>query len=897
MAALEYLTGNALTAHPFKLQKNTTFVPTHPIGGNEDTSAVWFYDILFVSFLADLRRVYISNIAKISSTQVEIVFNDYDTGAIITPNEQPAILTLTNHYKNTVVSFASHQTSGFAVKVVFGPGLLLKPNFSQAYPKELTELSSSAIILKSPRVASLSFSAYNSAKARTLGLAPSHKFSVNTYTKNSTEPKIKLKHNLVYSAESSSAVGLFVSRGSGEGLYNPCPEAGDIEDIYSISLVTPNENGGILLNTSSCYSANTLTSNDIILLGDGVLAPYRSFELYSTSGPPSTFNAVSAGSSIFFENFCKPKCAPEQIQAFAHYLNRVTDGAQEVDYIAAKNSETRGVCNIQNNVLTALSFCSDSTLATCNAPCTSSFIKNFHEGRNIQVTYSSTDTQIFKIMEVISSSIVALDQLANYGTALAFKVLDNGVIRNMNCAIAEYNAKALTFLRPYFNVKYTTAESYSSTGIYSTYLSVVVAIFNPSNEPVAVRVDFLYSVFAKEGKFKIRKASGVEVSNTTETYVGCREYVFLEAIFSIACGVTGGYVELSVFDITTGIDIQIGETYALPGINGVPCPSNSPTPQVVPLFKLLQYNWSGYSKTITTNNSVTSVIFGGNIPSWLSLNFSAPRTITLSTPTAPDTQTSQLYEMTYKPGAGATQPFKLLYIINPTISAPLTTTYPSSAPLLVNKDITYTLQSPLLHVTASNMTMLVPDFPADEFFYYYIVHVLGNSSMLPSGLSFDKTAGKLVGKLSSSVRVGSKITLYVSARNPAGFAINSQLIYLEVVSDSELPYIGTMYYYEGTGETDTYSTWASLTAWYEDSLHTTRAAALPSGANPVILLNDTSANIETWTAPASINLNGHTLTLKAHPLLSSCASAAVFSTDVTSIPGGSLIFDGHIEIT
>jgi hypothetical protein len=782
MAALEYLTGNALTAHPFRPPKNTSFVPTHPVEGNGDTSVVWFYDILFVAFLPNLKKVFVSNISKISDTQVSLTFSDYDTGEVIVPSEQPAVLTLANHFKNTEASFASWQTSGFAVKVVFGPGLLAKPNFSQNYPKELTELSSTAVVLKQPRVSSLTFNAYDTPKARELALPLDHKFQVAVYTKDTTEPRVRLKHNILYRIESPSALGLVVARGTGEGLYDPCPALGAIEDVYSVTQVTPDENGGIFLNPSSCYSANTLTSNDVILLGEPVLAPYRAFPLYFPRNDSLVFNAVSVGSSIFIENFCKPKCAPEQIQAFAHYLNRVTDGAKELDLIAARDTETHGICDIQNLTLTVLSFCDDGVFGRCDIPCTPNFIKYFHEGREIQIAYTGTNVQTFKIMEVVSDNVVKIDQLADYGKSLPFRLLDNGVVSNMNCAVTEYNTKALAFLRPYFTVKYTTSESYSSQGIYTTFLSVIVAVFNPSGDPVALRTDFNYTAFARQGSFKIRKADGVEVSDTTETYVGCREYVFVEAVFGIGCGMTGGAIQIAVFDTTTGVDSLIGAPYFLPGINGVPCPgSGGSTTPTIPVFKLLRDNWEGYSKAIPTSSFFTSVTFSANKPSWLNLSFdNAVKQIRLTVPAYPSAALSALYNISYTSNYGANGSFKLLYIVKPTITSPLESTYTLANPLPVNKNTVYTSQAPLISVVATNMTLLSADFPADEFFYQYTLHVYGNSSLLPAGLYFDKITGKLTGQLSNAVPVGSRITLYVSARNPAGLATNAQIIPLIV---------------------------------------------------------------------------------------------------------------------
>jgi hypothetical protein len=115
----------------------------------------------------------------------------------------------------------------------------------------------------------------------------------------------------------------------------------------------------------------------------------------------------------------------------------------------------------------------------------------------------------------------------------------------------------------------------------------------------------------------------------------------------------------------------------------------------------------------------------------------------------------------------------------------------------------------------------------------------------------------------------------------------------------DTPYTGSLYYYEGGTESDTTSTWATLAKWYKDSEHTQTASALPTESNVTTILNNTSANLATWTAPASIHIAGHTLELIAHTEEEGCAAAVVFSTTVTGASlqdGGTLTLNGHITI-
>jgi hypothetical protein len=111
------------------------------------------------------------------------------------------------------------------------------------------------------------------------------------------------------------------------------------------------------------------------------------------------------------------------------------------------------------------------------------------------------------------------------------------------------------------------------------------------------------------------------------------------------------------------------------------------------------------------------------------------------------------------------------------------------------------------------------------------------------------------------------------------------------------PYTGTLYYYEGADETDTTSTWATLAKWYKNSSHTQAAPALPTASNATVLLNNTSADLETWTAPASIDISGKSLTLNAHAQQNGCASAVEFNTPITATSSSNLILSGHITVT
>jgi hypothetical protein len=114
-------------------------------------------------------------------------------------------------------------------------------------------------------------------------------------------------------------------------------------------------------------------------------------------------------------------------------------------------------------------------------------------------------------------------------------------------------------------------------------------------------------------------------------------------------------------------------------------------------------------------------------------------------------------------------------------------------------------------------------------------------------------------------------------------------------------YIGTLWSYNSSGESD----WVTLGDWYRNSSHTVLSSSFPTTANPVVLLNNANADVTTWSAPASIDLNGYDLDITGHPYVSSasppgytCDPPYVFETElVGSVGGGDVVaISGHIVI-
>jgi hypothetical protein len=786
MGVLEYLTSNELISYPFKARRAIADGNNHPIADN------WFLDILFTSFDDSIRGVYISKIKKTSLAGLEIAFSNLESeellGTALIPPDK-----VVNHYKNSGESFVGLAFELFAVKIILGAGLIAKQDFEQVYTSSEASLASSAVTLNSPRLKTLTFESIS--------------FDPKVSTSPTTEvlmvynypevPTVKANHNTDAVQVGQNSVDLLVARGAGAGLYDPCTKPGEIEDLYSLNLVTPNEEGALFLNPSSCYTANVLTSNAETLYGD-LLTKYRTFEIYTSPTTTSTFDAVNVGHAITFENFCKPKCPPENLGAYAHYLNRVADGAKELDTLITRSVETRGKGSSFLKLFTAAAFCvtGDAVFARCDDPadpltyigCGEHFLKNYHEGRTLQLYYDNITVRNYKIVEVVDSYRVRLDSTppppADPSGLLSFRVLDNGVISNLNCATLSYNKNAENFLKIYHQISYSTNEAYTPDGVYGTNLAIVVAIYNPSARVVPVRAVFNPSPALRQiSQFKIAKADSINMSGTSEVLLNCREYVFISTVFAITCETDGGFLDVSVFEKVSDAWLMVGEIFSLPEIVGGACPGTATGG--IERYVVTQQNSSLFHEQIAFPDPVASISdFYGNTPAWLLANFDQPSNIlTLSASATASEATSQRYNAYFKTSAAGTAIWQLLidYIAAPEILVPQSGRFSPVNPLILSKSSVYTAENPIIQVSATNMTLFTesPDFNAASFKYTV------SPSILPDGLSFSETTGNLTGQLPSSILPGSVFELTFNAINPSGSASNPQTVTFAVAVEAE----------------------------------------------------------------------------------------------------------------
>jgi len=762
MAALEYLTQNSLTSHPFK----NSFEP------EEGSSAVdgWFYDILFVSYDDSIRRVYLQKIEKKPDGSIEIGISNSETlsrlpdGAVTIPAAD-----VVDHYANKDKSFVGISKEKFSIKFVLGPTLVNKEAFLENYLPEVTELSSDVIILNTVRVDSITFEAYDGPNLNT----------VKSYSGEDIA-LVEPRYNSTFILTSISSGALNVSAGSGAGLYDNCPVAGDITDVYTLGEVPPNSEGSLFLSATACHSINLLTVNDELIYGDQLDA-YRAF---TSPGNAEPFNAVNPNHTITLENFCSAKCPHENINALAYYINRVTDGASGLADISSRHKETRGIGSTDGAIfhVDSADFCNSAAniFLKCSAdsesfvPCNEKFVKYLHEGRTLQALFDNATISSYTIISVIDDNNILLDGVPPpIAGKIPFRVVDNGVISNINCASSLYNEQADANLNPYYKLTYSTSEAFNSDFEYVTYVAVSVGVFNPGKTAVRINVIFNSGGLGQQGSFKIRKADSINISSESAVDLYCKEYAFIEAIYYIKCGQPASNFSVLVKDITTTPHKVLGDgAYVLPPLVGVSCPGD--VAGTINRIQILKQETSEFSQTIGVDPLVKAAKVYGTLPDWLDISFQpAPddqsNASLILTGTKPATDLDNFEYNLYVRYTGIAIPVVsqiiIHYVAPPVFLFPTEQYYTQENPLAIDPQITYTDENPLIQLTAKNVNRPL-SWNGNNFGYYDID--VSTEQLIPYGLTLHTGTGKITGRLLEPVPDEGYWKLSLIAANPAG---------------------------------------------------------------------------------------------------------------------------------
>lgn len=275
---LEYLANNELLKYPFV--DSTTMLSTNTVTLANDTfldCLIGAFDIS-TSFNAELTRLRISG----ATTYLTIRYYTLTGTTIYTK-----VFTFNN--VDIVEKEAVSATTDEAwINVIFGKGYA---TLSSTYDESFTNLVfvNNVLVQPTPVVTSITFKNNGTT------------FKVISYDEEdeNRDAVFEAGSNIAFVINSSTA-NLDVSPGYGTGLYDACSE-----ELYigTINGVAPDNSNNFLLLTDQCY---TTTPQEHGLL---------------------------------LENHCSPKCTKEQLDNFAHYLNRVKDGLETLAELAANTAD------------------------------------------------------------------------------------------------------------------------------------------------------------------------------------------------------------------------------------------------------------------------------------------------------------------------------------------------------------------------------------------------------------------------------------------------------------------------------------------------------------------------------------------------------------------------------
>jgi hypothetical protein len=517
----------------------------------------------------------------------------------------------------------------------------------------------------------------------------------------------------------------------------------------------------------------------------------------------TVFNAISSsagGHGLIFKNNCSAKCAPENLSAFATYLNRITDGAAELYKIVNNPSQAYGSGNIvgspfslesSSNIVNSAYFAAHSWCPTPTGnqsqTCTGEFKKYFHEGRDIKITKGSK-TYTFQIKQVLTSSQILIGpttqtpsefttqcNLLNTNTVYyPFTVMDLGFKNALNSAIITKNLKVSTQNIPYIDLNYGTVEAYNDSRNYGTFVTSVIIIYNPSAAPITYSVASESSGLAQlvNSSVKIKNSKGEIAYGATSGSIACQDYNIYESIYFIPCSPSSSNLN------SGGVSFVVTNTSATPNVtipyylNGAVAAATIPAPSST-LTAALCVATSSRSDTATATagkqfnypisiDGATSYTVSGDIPSWLTVSTtqSSPRLYSGN----PTGVTSRTYFITIT-GRGAqisAISLALKYIARPVISYPPSgstfTIYPPDGGPQTLTTRVFSKYSPLLPIIATNI-------PTS----YSII----GSPSLPPGLSV--SGAGLVGKIQmpSNTNYPATYNLTFGATNEAGSSLTS----------------------------------------------------------------------------------------------------------------------------
>jgi len=602
---LEYYNTNLSIRYPFVGTSNDN--STLPIANN------WFADIIFYSFDPDIKAAYLSElIISPSDGSVTLIFSDPISNAL----ELGATFLISQIVDNTQPgnpSFLGVTTDNAALKVVFGPGFLslLAASIDQYYTPDQSTLASSAFVPCVPKVRTLDFLNYYPYE------------SIEVYDNGNPNVNLQFDANTIGTLINDKLV-IDVNPGSGAGLFNGCADIFPTADLYSINSQIPNSQGNLYLVPSPCYSMKLLDTSDLITYGSTLTSQYDPFSIpYQT---PDIFNALIPYHSFLFINNCSAKCAPENLNAFAQYVNRIYNGVQELVYYVDSPNQTTGTGSSTTSA-GVTSFTASSFASTY--PSETGFIKYFHEGKNIYYQASSgAISYTNQIATVISpSEITFVTTLSADITNYLFQVDDLGVFQKINDTIVNYNTNIAPLVQaPNGAINYTTYDGTDAYGNNVTFLAIVCSVYNPTTSSMTFTVPtptLTGSISLVPGSQQIQYNGSTYDEVPVNFTVACKKYANYNVVYEVPCG---GNTASVLFAITENWEsISGGLLPITSGSSTVPVTSTGCPPVVTSSTTVNTINGATFDYRITTAAGSGTIVFNSSsLPSWASTHTTYP---------------------------------------------------------------------------------------------------------------------------------------------------------------------------------------------------------------------------------------------------------------------------------
>lgn len=334
---LDYLSQNETLAYPFKDKCSRKAANNYML-----PNAV-FADAFVVTTDSSIIGVYVKSITY-TSNNITVKFAAFSDYSYTIVSELDCVIA-DNGIENHKTYSASN--SYFKVKIVAGSAfeeLLTSGNL--VFQPADSLFAAGAVITASPKVKSVSFYNYDDSLVASFSGSDTVEVLLN----------LEEGSNIKFTNENSEAV-IDVSPGLGTGLYNGC---GDDLVIKSINEIVPDTYGNFLMQTDGCYN----------------------------------IDKQDAGLTI--TNVCTPKCTSSQLNAFAHYLNRIRDALISIsEYAATIQEELADAITTFNEDLTRTTPSIRAAVTKFDNPYGNpyySFVVSFFNKTNEEIEVSTTIT-------------------------------------------------------------------------------------------------------------------------------------------------------------------------------------------------------------------------------------------------------------------------------------------------------------------------------------------------------------------------------------------------------------------------------------------------------------------------------------------------------------------------